>query len=299
VVGEVPFDAGNYNALLQIIISRPPAPPHARGVNLSPAVEQVIMAALSKRRDERPPNARVLRELLLEAGMQANDVQLEPASWKFRSIPALPSLARGSLPPSAKDPGALEADIFKPARTTGSFAMPSRAPRAPQAAWGGGGAKPGVSSLAPRGLKSVPGPPQRLSMPAAPVRPPPPPPAQALLAASTRQSFPSLALEAEAASRAPGPPRPIELADLPRGPAHTAAKTMARGGPGQRPAAVTRSKAKRSVVGSIFGWLLVLGAIAALVYVGSGIFKRPDARKHRKAAETLAPEPGPTAPPTP
>jgi hypothetical protein len=76
---------------------------------------------------------------------------------------------------------------------------------------------------------------------------------------------------------------------------------MSRGGPAQRTAAPTRGKAKRerSVLGSIFGWLLVLGAIAALVYVGSGIFKRPDARKHRKAVGTLAPEPATTAAPTP
>ena len=300
VVGEVPFDAGNYNALLQIIISRPPAPPRARGANLSAAVEQVIMAALSKRREERPPNARVLRELLLEAGMQDDRVQLEPANWKFRSVPALPSLApRGSVPTPTKDPAAFEADIFKPARTTGSFAMPSRAPRPAQPSWSNG-AKSAVSSLAPLAVKSVPSPPPRLSIPRVPGRTPPPP-AHALLGAPTRPSFPSLSLDAEEASRVPEVPRPIELADLPRSPAHSATKTMARGGPGQRTSAATRGKPKRerSVVGSIFGWLLVLGAIAALVYVGSGIFRRPDARKHRKAADALAPEPGPTTAPTP
>ncbi|MEY4514826.1 MAG: hypothetical protein RLZZ450_6948, partial [Pseudomonadota bacterium] len=215
VVGEVPFDAGNYNALLQIIISRPPAPPRARGATVSPAVEQVIMAALSKRREERPPNARVLRELLLEAGMQDDAVQLERATWKFRSVPNLPSLApRGSVPtPPSRDPSELEADIFKPARTTGSFALPSRAPRAPQPSWGGG--KGGASSLAPLAMKSIPSPPQRLSIPTAPSRAPRPP-APVVINGPTRQSFPSLSLDAEEASRVPEVPQAIELAELPR-----------------------------------------------------------------------------------
>jgi hypothetical protein len=76
---------------------------------------------------------------------------------------------------------------------------------------------------------------------------------------------------------------------------------MARALPGSRTSGALRAKAKpkRSIIGSIFGWLLVLGAIAALVYVGSGIFKRPDARKHRKQTEALAPEPTSAPAPTP
>ena len=269
VVGEVPFDAGNYNALLQIILTQQPQPPRARGASISIPVEQVMMAALAKRREERPPNARVFRELLLEAGLQSDDVVLESQTWKFRSLPRFSSLPpRPSIPvpvPAASARESLEADIFKPARTTGSFALPG-APRF-EPRWGTGGA----SSVAPlRVTTQASGPP-------------------------VRNSFPSLSLEAEAPPAPASVSSPIEL-DVRALPA-TRTKTGAFGTAAPlRPRTsgpMRTRKARRGWFGTLVGWLLMLGAIAALGYVASAVFKRPDARKQRKPVEALAPEPPP------
>jgi serine/threonine protein kinase len=89
VVGDVPFDAGNYNALLQIILGTPPPSPKSRGADISNAVEQVLLAAMDKKRDRRPPSARVFHDLLLEAGMQEDDSILDIATWTF-STPSEP-----------------------------------------------------------------------------------------------------------------------------------------------------------------------------------------------------------------
>ncbi len=83
LVGDVPFDAGNYNALLQIILSTPPPSPRSRGADVSSAVEQVLLAAMDKKRDGRPPSARAFHDLLLEAGMQEDDAMLDVATWSF------------------------------------------------------------------------------------------------------------------------------------------------------------------------------------------------------------------------
>jgi serine/threonine protein kinase len=89
VVGDVPFDANNYNALLQIILGRPPPSPRGKGAEISPAIEQVVLAAMDKERDRRPPTARAFHNLLLEAGMQEEDALLDVASWTF-STPSGP-----------------------------------------------------------------------------------------------------------------------------------------------------------------------------------------------------------------
>ena len=85
VVGDVPFDAGNYNALLQIILGTPPPSPRSRGADISPAVEQVLLAAMDKKRDRRPTNARVFHDLLLEASVQDDDAYLDPNTWTFNT----------------------------------------------------------------------------------------------------------------------------------------------------------------------------------------------------------------------
>jgi serine/threonine-protein kinase len=89
VVGDVPFDANNYNALLQIILGRPPPSPRGKGAEISPAIEQVVLAAMDKSRERRPPTARAFHNLLLEAGMQEEDALLDVESWTF-STPSGP-----------------------------------------------------------------------------------------------------------------------------------------------------------------------------------------------------------------
>ncbi|MCA9601696.1 MAG: serine/threonine protein kinase [Myxococcales bacterium] len=57
VVGTVPFDAPNYNALLHMILTDEPESPSDRGVAILPRLERVIMRAMSKRREDRPQTA--------------------------------------------------------------------------------------------------------------------------------------------------------------------------------------------------------------------------------------------------
>jgi serine/threonine-protein kinase len=282
VVGEVPFDAGNYNALLQIILTKPPVPPRARGAQVSRAVELVILAGLAKEREERPPNARVLRELLLEAGMQPERIDLERSNWKFRSLPqSIPSVLSSVPPPVLRMPpeNDFEADIFKPARTTGSFALP-RGGRHPEPLWTAGApvgsGRPQASSLSPARPQGslAPARPQSSLSPArphsslAPLPPPVPPPRD-------RDRAP------------PRPPSnsgaPIEL-DAPLRPVQQTMRTLAR--PQPRP---SETRAKQGGTGrflrSAAGWLLVIGAIALLAYVANAVFKRPEPRKYRRAAD--------------
>ncbi|MDB4972672.1 MAG: Serine/threonine protein kinase PrkC, regulator of stationary phase, partial [Myxococcaceae bacterium] len=290
LVGEVPFDAGNYNALLQIILSQPPTPPRERGASVSAPVEQVLMAALAKRREQRPPNARAFRELLLEAGRQGDDVQLETSTWKFRSVPRLSSLPPrpSSLAPAprpTKDMFELEADIFKPARTTGSFQLPGSAGRV-EPKWGSGG----IASLVPAAPLTLgsqaSGPPARITLSSQASGPP-----------VRNDSFSSLGLESEASAARTLPTSALEL-DV-SAPAASARKaTISRGialpKRGRASGATRVRKAKRGWLATVVGWLLMFAAIVALGYVASAVFKRPDARKNRKAPEVLAPEPAPS-----
>jgi eukaryotic-like serine/threonine-protein kinase len=77
VVGDVPFDAANYNALLQIILGTPPASPRSRGADLSSPVEQVLLATLDKDKRRRPPSARARHDLLIAAAAQPEDAALD------------------------------------------------------------------------------------------------------------------------------------------------------------------------------------------------------------------------------
>ncbi|HEX5656094.1 MAG TPA: serine/threonine-protein kinase [Polyangiales bacterium] len=139
VVGEVPFDAGNYNALLQIILSRAPQAPRARGAEISAPMEQVLLACLAKKREERPPNARVMRELLASSAEQDDGAILDTSAWTFREPP---KPVPASLAP-AKKPAAfeLETDAFKPALGTGNFDLPRGDRHVAQPQWSGNAAR--------------------------------------------------------------------------------------------------------------------------------------------------------------
>ncbi len=67
LVGAVPFDGANYNKLLRVILDSEPEPPSERGAHVSSAVEAVILSALSKRKEDRPPTAAEMRRRLLAA----------------------------------------------------------------------------------------------------------------------------------------------------------------------------------------------------------------------------------------
>src|SRR5690606_2645719 len=101
LVGDVPFDAGNYNALLQIILGTPPSPPRTRGAHITNAVEQVMLAALEKDKRQRPPSARVLHELLVAACAQRDDMRLDTATLTFTTQPAVVTQPDASADASA------------------------------------------------------------------------------------------------------------------------------------------------------------------------------------------------------
>jgi serine/threonine-protein kinase len=67
--GVVPFDAENYNALIQEVLHTEPVPPRQRGAQISEAFERVILSAIAKDRANRPATAEVLREQLLAVGV--------------------------------------------------------------------------------------------------------------------------------------------------------------------------------------------------------------------------------------
>jgi serine/threonine protein kinase len=70
VVGDVPFNATNYNRLLRIILDETPEPPVSRGAQITPEVERLILWAVEKDRELRIPSAKEMLRWLdrAEAG---------------------------------------------------------------------------------------------------------------------------------------------------------------------------------------------------------------------------------------
>jgi len=52
-VGDVPYDAANYNKLLRVILDEPAVPPRKRGADISEALERVILKGMAKDRNQR------------------------------------------------------------------------------------------------------------------------------------------------------------------------------------------------------------------------------------------------------
>lgn len=67
LVGETPFSNDEPDEVLRSHILRPPPRPSVKRPDLPESVEEVILAALSKRREDRPQTASLLKERLLEA----------------------------------------------------------------------------------------------------------------------------------------------------------------------------------------------------------------------------------------
>jgi serine/threonine-protein kinase len=313
VVGDVPFDAGNYNALLQIILSKPPQSPRARGAQITSPVEQVLLAALHKDKRKRPESARALHDILLEASTQPEDATLDGESWSFRrSSPAsgagqgaAPSKSSFSLegPPSGvrrapegegnspRESG--EFDFAMPAESEDlplPEALPVPEPSGPPPRVYGKpvppppAAAPAVSARAPEG-------PPRVLAPAVRVPPPPGPSIDRVL---------PLPLPAGGPRSSTGPaPLTVSRAPLPEvvalQPLPGLAKVPTRE---QNLAAAPRTKKARveepeesepegpsglaRFGRALAGWVLALVAMAALAYVATLVFNRPDPRKARR-----------------
>jgi serine/threonine-protein kinase len=73
LVGDVPFDAPNYNKLLRVILDDDAAPPSKRGAVVDPRFEKLVLRTLSKNRDERPQTAREMLEQLKASVAEGGD----------------------------------------------------------------------------------------------------------------------------------------------------------------------------------------------------------------------------------
>ena len=278
VVGDVPFDANNYNALLQTILGDPAPSPRSRGAQISAAVEQVILAAMDKRRDRRPPGARVFHSLLLEAGMQENDALLDVTNWTF-STPSGPPPSLDFAPDEfpGSDPAPAPFASVPVARAVASTETSDLFPHLPSAF--DGEVEPLAASAGfPASPLQPPGAAARRAMAAgragmpAPVAPLPAPPRyvdERALSAETTANRPGFGeapftdrREVLAGPASPGAPRRVQP---------------------PRPATQPRSS---GVLRAVVGWALALVAMAALAYLANTVFKRPDPRKLRKAQDS-------------
>jgi serine/threonine protein kinase len=301
VVGDVPFDANNYNALLQIILGSPPPSARSRGAEITPAIEQLVLAAMDKKRDRRPPNARAFHSLLLEAGMQEDDAMLDASTWTFSSPSGPPppidfgpdEFPNSDLPPTAKAvrdpedmfphlPAGFELDDVPPPRHT-----PLAGDRAP-----GRGAQ--GFSVPAEAARRAPGPPVPVRGQQAPLAPrpvPAPPPRM--------NDLPAFALDAPAAQRRAPEPAAAPFGEFGMGtPSRLGGMGQAQGGmtperarrAAERPPLSGETDEKRGtpVLRSVLGWLFALAALAALAYLANTVFKRPDPRKQRRANEAAS-----------
>jgi hypothetical protein len=268
-------------------------------------VEQVILAAMDKKRERRPPSARAFHSLLLEAGMQEDDAILDVSSWTFATPSAPPPpiefgpdefvaeqaqslpVGRPSQRPRAlRDPPA--EDLFP--HLPGGFEPDNDgAPRAPGTARAAGHAARGersrpLAAAAPHppapAPRPVPAPPPRLQdLPAFVADAPLPAPASARrpqelgLGGGFVEAPVSAAKLGAKPNAAPLGPRPRR---------HEQESAPPEGGNPIAP-----------LLRSALGWLLALAALAALAYLANTVFKRPDPRKTRQPNEAA----GESAPP--
>ncbi|MFT3921228.1 MAG: serine/threonine-protein kinase [Myxococcales bacterium] len=285
VVGDVPFDAGNYNALLQIILTKPPQTPRTRGAAISQALEQVLMATLHKDKNKRPVSARAFRDVLAAANEAPEDAELDPDTWTFhRAGPPEPMNLTFTLEaPTSGVRRAPEHEGMSP-RESGEFDFETPV----------GPSVPATSRM--------PSPPPVPTV-AEPLRvPPPPDPVFARPLPAPRPSPPAAPAPAPvvAVARAPLPDMVVRepLPSVVRAPARPEFGGRPGGSPARQQQDTGGTEADyegRSGGGrlgrAIGGWILVLVAIAALGYVASLVFNRPDPRKTRRPQETLGQHP--------
>jgi tRNA A-37 threonylcarbamoyl transferase component Bud32 len=301
--GHVPFDAKNYNALLQRILGEAPASPRSRGAEIGPALERVILSALAKSRAARPQGADALRDALREAAREdAAEALLGAAGarseqWGVRlggegmrraadplTLAAEPRTLAVEAVTRATDYGGRVSRAVTVAREEFDHALAPLHESEARA----------VLPLGTSGERHVSQPPGPLSL----------------------SGVEPLSGSAELCARPPEP-RPRSVAPPPAQPASVAprvdvervgtpfaARTAVLGGnaavralrsqPDVARHAERESGAAMRVARGAFGWLLAAAAIALLAYTGRLVFRRPDL--HR--APAAAPAAAETAPPS-
>ncbi len=153
VVGDVPFDAGNYNALLQAILRAQPQRPRERGALITPIFEEAILAGMRRNRDDRPASAAAFRALLVDAAAGRAPAGGPGAAPAMTAPGAAPAVASPGAVPGAAPPGAAPA-VASPGVAGAAPGMAGAAPGGGSTAWGGfdtlgaSGAKPVVTTPA-------------------------------------------------------------------------------------------------------------------------------------------------------
>ena len=136
VVGEVPYDAPNYNALLQAILRASPVRPRDRGAKIEPAFEAALLAGMAKEKSKRPQTAAAWRTMLLDAASGAPIRDPRPSREETPAPFPQPSLPVAASPPS--EASATSSLLSEPPPVWGEFATlgkkaPSPAAVAPAA----------------------------------------------------------------------------------------------------------------------------------------------------------------------
>jgi serine/threonine protein kinase len=99
LTGKVPFDAKNYNALLQRILGETPALPSTRGASVSSAFETAVLHAMAKAKRDRPASAAELRDEFIAARKPATI----PGGERARLARSAPSAASMGLTQALED----------------------------------------------------------------------------------------------------------------------------------------------------------------------------------------------------
>ncbi len=130
VVGEVPYDAPNYNALLQAILRASPVRPRDRGAKIEPAFEAALLAGMAKETAKRPQTAAAWRTMLLDAASGAPIRDPRPS----REVPPspVPQPSSPEAAPAVSDASGTSSSLSEPPPVWGEFATLGR--KAPPAA---------------------------------------------------------------------------------------------------------------------------------------------------------------------
>jgi serine/threonine-protein kinase len=133
-VGDVPFDAANYNKLLRVILDDPAVAPRKRGADLSEPLEQVILKGMAKERDQRYGTATAFKTAWNEAAAGRATARVAPAAGADDGVAARWAAAGLSAPPPKRHTPSGEHAMPAPgARTSSSHRMPRPAIATPPA----------------------------------------------------------------------------------------------------------------------------------------------------------------------
>jgi hypothetical protein len=82
LTGRVPFEGEQLLAIMLKLVNDPPPPPTSLNPQLPPAVEQVVLKAMSKNPDDRYPSAGKMAQALVEAARRTGHDTLPSSHWQ-------------------------------------------------------------------------------------------------------------------------------------------------------------------------------------------------------------------------